>query len=359
MGLRPNVHDAQRPTPMTPMISGRDPAGLSNATYACPACLGPGPLHKVEEHRDPIAGQKYVILECGGCGVVSSTPRIAVGPDWYEKASPIRGREGRAPAEADWRFAQFFRDRVPAGKLLDIGCGDGGFLRLAAAAGFSPSGFDYDERMVAQARAAGIADAHAAELSAYCASREAAEFDVITLFDVLEHFPEPVSFLWLVKRLLKPGGHLAVTLPNAQRPLPWGREEHDYPPHHFTRWTPKAMRGFLEREGFTIVRQEAGALKLDYISDHFFFYRVMPPILGLAKSVLFGKRAEEGKTVSELYGHAPSGGLGDKVLRQRLVNGARWAFSWLFLPVAAVMAARYRRREPLSGDCLYTLARLG
>ena len=53
-----------------------------------------------------------------------------------------------------------------------------------------------------------------------------------------------------------------MTLPNALRPLPFVREQHDYPPHHFTRWTPEAMRGFLEREGFSVVHQDAGSLKV-------------------------------------------------------------------------------------------------
>lgn len=314
----------------------------------------------MEEHRDPINAAEYRIRICPDCGVVSSEPREAVGADWYEKSAPIRGRERRPPPEKDWRFRQFLSDRVPRGRLLDVGCGDGGFLRLAAAAGFSPIGFDFDARVAAQARAQGL-DVHTAEFSVFCAGREPGEFGAITLFDVLEHTPEPAWFLGKLKGLLKPGGHLAITLPNGLRPLPWRREEHDFPPHHFTRWTPDSLKVFLERHGFEVVRQDAGTLKLRYLSDHCFFFRVMPGLLALARRVLFGRSARgNGATITELYRRsksAPAGMLGDKLRRQRLVDVARFSFQIAFSPAALVQRAYYRSREPRSGDCLYTLAR--
>lgn len=326
----------------------------------CPACGAAKKPSFIEEHRDRIGGKTYRISSCPECGVVFSEPRDAVGADWYEKAAPIRGKEGHASPAADWRFRQFLAERFPPdpGRLLDVGCGDGGFMELAARAGFHPTGFDYDERVVSKARAKGL-DAQAMEFSAFCASRQEGEFDYATLFDVLEHTPEPAWFFGSVKKLLKAGGHVALTMPNSRRPLPWGREEHDYPPHHFTRWSPEAMRGFLERQGFEVLRQEAGTLKLRYLSDHFFFYRVMPGLLSIARRVLFGGKAEEsGKTITELYSDGEKGGaLADKVLRQRLVDAARIAFEIVFAPIAFLMLAYYKAREPLCGDCLYTLAR--
>lgn len=325
---------------------------------ACPACGAEKAPRQVEEYLDKIGGKRYRLGECPDCGVVWSDPKEAVGADWYAKASPIRHRERRPHPSTDERFRQFFKDAVPAGRLLDVGCGDGGFLQLAREAGFQGTGFDYDERVAAKARAAGL-DAYAQEFSAFCDSRKEGEFDVVTLFDVLEHTPEPAWFLGRLKRLLRRGGHVAITLPNALRPLPFGREEHDFPPHHFTRWSPDAMKGFLERLGFAVVRQDAGRLRTRYLADHAFFYRVMPLVLGSAKRLLFGGRAAEGKTLTELYEASSDGGvLHDKLARQRLVDGARLAFQAAFTPAACAMRAYYLLREPRSGDCLYTLARL-
>ena len=276
-------------------------------------------------------------------------------PGWYEKAAPLRARESRAAPAADWRFAAFLREPLKPGRLLDAGCGGGEFLALAQGAGWSGVGFDYEERMIARARARGV-EAHASTFEDFCASRREGEFDAAVLFDVLEHTPEPAELVDRLAPLLKPGGVLAVTLPNARRPLPFVREEHDYPPHHFTRWTPEALRGFLERRGFEVARQDAAALKVSYLSDHLYFYALMPLALGLAKRLLFGAKAE-GKTITQLYAENPGGALADKSSRQELVDLAKAVLRLVTWPAALAMWCWYSATRPLCGDCLYTLAR--
>lgn len=328
----------------------------------CPACSSQAQPAPVEEHFDRIGSKTYRIVRCPDCGVVSSEPREAVGADWYAACSPLRGRQARPAPESDRRFRLFFDEGLPPGRLLDVGCGDGGFLVLAARRGFTVSGFDYDERVAAQARAKGLDDVHAMEFSDFIAGRQPAEFDAATLFDVLEHTPEPAWFLKKIKGLLKPGAHIAITLPNALRPLPWGREEHDYPPHHFTRWTPEALKGFLERSGFEVVHQDCDRLELRYLSDHFFFYRLMPRLISLAKRVLFGRGGvQENTTLSELYdrgGGACPGALGDRLTRQKLVNAARLVFQIASAPFFLILMLTYRLRRTHCGNHLYTLARL-
>jgi len=328
------------------------------ADAPCPACGGPPPFERVESHHDRVGGRDYVLYLCKSCGVTFSEPREAVGPEWYEKAAPLRGKEARGLPAGDWRFRQFFADRVPPGRLLDVGCGDGGFLALAKDRGFRVSGFDYDERVAARARARGLEDVRAEELSRFLASRRPGEFDVITLFDALEHVPEPGRLVDDLLRLLVPGGRIAITLPNALRPLLLGREEHDYPPHHFTRWTPRAMRRFLEGKGFVIERQSADHLRLEFLSDHVFFYSLMPRALAAAKKILFRGAAREGASVTQLYAEGRGEGrLADPARRQALVDATRDVFRVLFLPAAWLWRARIRARQPDCGDCLYTLAR--
>lgn len=323
---------------------------------SCPACERGGPFSFVEPWRDPVAGGDYALWSCPACAVVFSEPRQAPPSDWYEKAAPLRAKEIQPLPSSDWRFASFLKDILPPGKILDVGCGDGGFLALAQRSGWMGLGFDYEFRMIEIAKTRGV-EVKVDEFGAFCRSRAAGEFDAIVLFDVLEHTPEPSQLINLVKPLLKKGGHLALTLPNALRPLPFVREEHDYPPHHFTRWSPEAMKGFLDRNGFSIVRQDAGALKVRYLSDHLFFYALMPCVLGLAKRLMFGSSAQ-GKTVSELY--ASSGGSGvlaDRSRRQKLVDAFKFVLRLLTWPAALLMWAYYTATRPLPGDCLYTLAR--
>ncbi len=171
---------------------------------------------------------------------------------------------------------------------------------------------------------------------------------------MLEHTPEPGELLDAVTPLLKKGGYLALTLPNASRPLPFKREEHDYPPHHFTRWSPSAMRTFLASKGYSVVRQDAGTLRLAYLSDHLYFAAIAP-LISAYKTLKFGAAAT-GKTVTELEGGG-AGALSDKAARQRLVDAAKLVLRVVTWPAAALMWVFYKLTRPLPGDSLYTLAR--
>lgn len=155
-----------------------------------------------------------------------------------------------------WEF-DFVSDRLAElgrhGALLDLGCGDGRFLSRVRGR-FAPTGLDFNPEAVRAARAArGLQDVHAvalAELDRWAPDRR---FEVITAFHVLEHVEDPRAFLAHVARRLRPGGLLAVSVPNPDRwALRWVREAWDYPPHHLTRWTARALRGLLEQRGFEV-----------------------------------------------------------------------------------------------------------
>lgn len=327
----------------------------------CPSCRSSIEAHAIESHFDRIGQKTYQLFSCFKCGVVFSEPREEVGPNWYEKAAPIRDLEPRSHPKKDWRYQIFFKEHLPPGNILDVGCGDGGFLLLARAKGFKVFGVDYDSRMIAIAKERGIDRAESAEFKRYFEKRHEGEFDVVTLFDVLEHTPEPAQLLEWIKPLIKPGGYIAITLPNALRPLPWGREEHDYPPHHFTRWTPDAMKNFINLHGFSIIHQEAGTLKLRYLSDSYFFFVFMPPLLRITKKIIFRNHSDQ-KTISELYqeiGAEKPTLLSNKLLRQKIINTARFLFQIALTPIWVLLRFRYLREHPMRGDCLYTLAQKG
>jgi SAM-dependent methyltransferase len=76
------------------------------------------------------------------------------------------------------------------------------------------------------------------------------QFDLITMFEVIEHVEEPAKLLREAHSYLRVGGILAVSCPNEARWQPTGRIFVDYPPHHLTRWRPDTMRMFLEHCGF-------------------------------------------------------------------------------------------------------------
>lgn len=333
-----------------------------NPPKNCAACETDKAPEKIEDWRDPIAGREYRVLKCSACCVVFSEPREGVGAQWYEKAAPLRLEEFKSEPEKDRRFQFFLSQKITPGCLLDVGCGDGGFLHLARDAGWRVAGFDYDDRVAAAARAAGLEDVRSQDFLEFVRARGSSEFDAVTLFDVLEHTPEPLRFLQELKRIIKPGGHIAITFPNALRPLPWGREQHDYPPHHFTRWTPEALKTFLENNDFDVVCLEDSGLGVYYLSEHLFYYVVMRTILPIIKKILFGASAE-GESISSLYEKGKnSGSLGgafkDKGRRHRWVQGFKKTMKFFLIPVAAIMLLYYRLTRSMCGEHLFALARL-
>lgn len=75
-------------------------------------------------------------------------------------------------------------------------------------------------------------------------------FDVITLFDVIEHVDDDLAALRAVRELLRPGGLLVVTVPALM--MLWS--DHDVANHHFRRYEKQQLSSVLERAGFSIER---------------------------------------------------------------------------------------------------------
>ena len=108
--------------------------------------------------------------------------------------------------------------RVPdgGGLLLDVGCGNGAFLRLAQEMGWQVEGVDFDPEAVQQARNAGFC---ATTGGVEGLNAEEKRYDVITMSHVIEHVPDPNDTLVRLYRLLKPGGMLSAR--SAESYEPW------------------------------------------------------------------------------------------------------------------------------------------
>src|ERR1700735_1560525 len=127
--------------------------------------------------------------------------------------------------------------RLPASagaRLLEIGCGSGVFLARMRNLGWKVSGIDPDPAAVSWAQ-------RVHHLDVTCGTWEqmrfpADSFDVITMNHVIEHVHDPVGLLTECQRMLRPGGNLVLTTPNADS---WGHRMFagDWrglePPRHF------------------------------------------------------------------------------------------------------------------------------
>jgi 2-polyprenyl-3-methyl-5-hydroxy-6-metoxy-1,4-benzoquinol methylase len=99
------------------------------------------------------------------------------------------------------------------GKLLEVGCGEGGFLKVCQAQGWDVYGLDISEESIAYVKTVhGIEHAYVAGLLG--AGFNDDQFDVVIFNHLIEHLTEPKKYLQETNRILKPQGILCISTPN-------------------------------------------------------------------------------------------------------------------------------------------------
>jgi len=135
----------------------------------------------------------------------------------------------------------------PGLRLLDVGCGTGGVLAHLQPR-VHPVGVDRAPPALAHCRQRGLLDVACAEGNQLPFAP--ASFDVILMLDVLEHFADEGPLLGAVRRLLRPGGTLLVSVPAYQ--FLWST--HDVVLQHVRRYTARRLRQALGAAGFAVRR---------------------------------------------------------------------------------------------------------
>lgn len=146
--------------------------------------------------------------------------------------------------------------RVPLGtgmRLLEIGCSHGLFCELANKLDVEIVGVEMDEDIAQWTQKRTGLTIHSGGLANQ--SFKEAEFDVITLFDVFEHFTEPALELERIRRSLKPNGWLYLSTPCRDEPsaqtdiIGWGENK---PPEHLFLFSYNDLESLLLKHGFHI-----------------------------------------------------------------------------------------------------------
>ena len=153
--------------------------------------------------------------------------------------------------------------------ILDVGCGAGTFVALATGFGYKTAGLEASYAEAAWAQDLGLRVHHGTTLTAY----GPAAFDVVTLWDVLEHVPEPVALLKQIQSVLRPGGYLLAKVPNGPfylkkaRLLSWVR------PHgfddlgigeHVLYFSAHSLRRLVMMAGFDVLSIRSGQVETVY-----------------------------------------------------------------------------------------------
>lgn len=189
--------------------------------------------------------------QCTACGLQMATPSTV----WSSQAYP---RDQSYPIR--WEFQQAVDELgdTPC-DVLEIGCGEGHFLAMAAARGHRVVGIDFSDSVVARAQARGqrVYCGGFDELARHVAP--GTQFDAVALFHVIEHVANPDELLGAIAAWLRPGGRVFVSCPGPRRFTRLIEEQQigesdfwDYPPTHVLRWTPSALQAAVARHGFEV-----------------------------------------------------------------------------------------------------------
>jgi 2-polyprenyl-3-methyl-5-hydroxy-6-metoxy-1,4-benzoquinol methylase/spore coat polysaccharide biosynthesis predicted glycosyltransferase SpsG len=222
--------------------------------------------------------QDHSYCRCPVCGIISMN-RLTPPPVEYDREyffESYKKQYGRTYIEdfpnlvtsAQSRLARISTLRARTNftpqtkpRVLDIGCAYGPFLAAAQEAGFSPFGIDPAEDAVRYTRDVLMLPAICGVFKDGCLQEfnlpegGTAAFDVVSLWYVIEHFTDCAGALAEIKKILRPGGILALVTPSFSGVS--GRSsrarflEHS-PADHWTIWSPRSGKKALEKAGFTV-----------------------------------------------------------------------------------------------------------
>ena len=158
------------------------------------------------------------------------------------------------------RRALLLRDLEPGERVLDLGCGAGRFVAALRDAGADPVGVELAEAALQRARR----NVPGADLRRVTADGSLplghGEVDLVWCSEVLEHVPDTIALLTEVRRVLRPGGRLLVTVPDHGRVkrllIALGHHDAHYDPlgQHVRFYTRRSLARALHATGFTGVR---------------------------------------------------------------------------------------------------------
>ena len=168
----------------------------------------------------------FTVVRCLQCGLLRQDPRPTLEtigfyyPPEYDPYSIAIEDEPTRWRRFDRRYGMWKRRRaierhLPGGRLLDVGCATGNFLYEMARSGrWEVEGVEPSREAASYAQQRMGLKVHVGRLAE--AGLPAASFDVVTMWNVLEHLHDPLANLQMVGQLLKPGGLFVFCIPNVE-----------------------------------------------------------------------------------------------------------------------------------------------
>jgi len=157
------------------------------------------------------------LVKCTECGLVFRNPRPTYETirEYYKESYSNIFYEEKIKTHRKKIFLHFLANAIKSkegGRLLDVGCGYGEFLKLAKDKGWEVYGVELSNDACQYVQ-------NKPGLNIFCGELKEASFpkdhfDVVTLWNVLDHTINPLEELLEIKKILKPGGFLFIRVPN-------------------------------------------------------------------------------------------------------------------------------------------------
>jgi 2-polyprenyl-3-methyl-5-hydroxy-6-metoxy-1,4-benzoquinol methylase len=195
------------------------------------------------------------VYVCGSCRLAFTYPQPELLAEQYNNSyfDLYRRRRLFRLKRAEARLKQIELIMSP-GRLLDIGCSLGYFVEAANARGWAASGVEISPYAAEEARDRGL-DVRTGTIED--AAFPDASFDCVTMWDVLEHVPDPTVHMLEVRRILTDGGLVVIGTPDIGHlifRLKRERWRHLKPAEHVFYFCRNSIFRLLEKTGFRLVR---------------------------------------------------------------------------------------------------------
>jgi SAM-dependent methyltransferase len=279
------------------------------SSVQCPVCGG-GPLDRMFE----LHGFEFVACRACDLALYRGAEHIERSDDLFPTAYFTEGGAGYtdylADAATHRRQARVYLRRLadlgiragPGRRAVDVGCAAGFFMAEARAAGWDVTGCDVSEFVVRHARVT-------LDLDVVCAGFldapfEPHSFDLVTMFGVLEHLPQPRRVVERVYELLRQGGAIAIETWNRQALVArgLGARWHVYaPPSCLWYHSDRSLRRLFPTDRWRALRYGA-APKCISVRHALSALSYMSPRLAAAARRVFDRPAFRDKSVPYAMG---------------------------------------------------------
>ncbi|MFA0963521.1 class I SAM-dependent methyltransferase [Roseivirga sp. BDSF3-8] len=235
--------------------------------------------------REQMTGEQRIVT-CSNCGLIYTNPRFSpgelqkvyssdriIGGNWknfpylFDSSQPDVFQSGQKstsynPGLYQWKFdiIQHYTGKKTKGiRLLDLGCGDGKFVHDALQRGYDARGIDLSPDRIRKGREVfGLDEERLRCMNADDFSSED-QFDVIVMWDIIEHVGSPASILQSIKKICHPRTLvfiLTMSVDSITYKLFGKNWNYVNPTQHLTYFSHRTMREMLQKSGFQLMGVE-------------------------------------------------------------------------------------------------------